>query len=248
MVLKGQDYTFVVDKLDPENPNETFKMCLVMQRNSVPVTQFMKEFLFEEEFTSEKTFKYEEQQDLEVKCSDQQGNKMKIKFSVSKAPATVAEVFERDGLRLLIGRYVIYQKRIALLKQINRDHTVDLQNLSTGTVKQGVKMKKVKMIEHSGVNIFDLNSIPKAIQEASFAWTIELTTSSKRLVNIISSEIQNRQTLNSFSQRAYNRDKKRDIEGRIILSLVELMDLKLNSPYQVYARVTVRGAYEQAPR
>jgi len=29
-------------------------------------------------------------------------------------------------LRLLIGRYVIYQKRIALLKQINRDNTVDL--------------------------------------------------------------------------------------------------------------------------
>lgn len=86
MVLKGQDYTFVVDKIDPDNPNETFKMCLIMQRNSVPVTQFMKEFLFEEEFTSEKTFKYEEQQDLEVKCSDSQGNKMKIKFSVSKAP------------------------------------------------------------------------------------------------------------------------------------------------------------------
>lgn len=88
MVLKGQDYTFVVDKIDPENPNETFKMCLIMQRNSVPVTQFMKEFLFEEEFTSEKTFKYEEQQDLEVKCSDSQGNKMKIKFSVSKAPSS----------------------------------------------------------------------------------------------------------------------------------------------------------------
>lgn len=38
MVLKGQDYTFVVDKIDPDNPNETFKMCLIMQRNSVPVT------------------------------------------------------------------------------------------------------------------------------------------------------------------------------------------------------------------
>jgi len=43
----------------------------------------MKEFLFEEEFTSDKSFKYEEAADLEVKCSDSQGNKMKVKFSVS---------------------------------------------------------------------------------------------------------------------------------------------------------------------
>ena len=105
-------------------------------------------------------------------------------------------------------------------------------------------MKKIKMIEHSGVNIYDLNSLPRCIEEAKFAWTIELKTTSKRLVNIIHSEIQNRQTLNSFSKRAYNRDKKRDIEGRIILSFIEIMDLKINQPYQVFARVTVRGAYD----
>jgi hypothetical protein len=87
---------------------------------------------------------------------------------------------------------VIYQKRIALLKQMNRDETVDLQNLSTGTVKQGVKMKKVKMIEHAGVSVFDLDALPRAVQEGRFAWTIEVTTRSKRLVNIISSEVQNR--------------------------------------------------------
>lgn len=44
----------------------------------------MKEFLFEEEFTSDKVFKYESASDLEVKCSDSQGNKMKVKFSVAK--------------------------------------------------------------------------------------------------------------------------------------------------------------------
>jgi hypothetical protein len=58
MVLKGQDYTFTVDKLNQYNPSETFKLSIIMQRNSVPVTQFMKEFLFEEEFTSDKSFPY----------------------------------------------------------------------------------------------------------------------------------------------------------------------------------------------
>ena len=56
--------------MSSNNPHETFKISLVMQRNSVPITQFMKEFLFEEEFASEKTFKYEEGNDLEVKCTD----------------------------------------------------------------------------------------------------------------------------------------------------------------------------------
>lgn len=85
---------------------------------------------------------------------------MKVKFSVNKIPFQQQTSFEREGLRLLVGKYVIYQKRIALLKAINRDLTVDLQNLSTGTVKGGVKMKKVKMIEHAGVNVYDLNNLP----------------------------------------------------------------------------------------
>ena len=50
LVIKGNDYTFVVDKLDPKNLEEIFKVSVVLQRNNVPVTQFMKEFLYEEEF------------------------------------------------------------------------------------------------------------------------------------------------------------------------------------------------------
>lgn len=44
----------------------------------------MKEFLFEEEFLSKKYFKYENNDSLEAKVSDEMGNKMKIKFSVKK--------------------------------------------------------------------------------------------------------------------------------------------------------------------
>ena len=53
-------------------------------------------------------------------------------------------------------------------------------------------MKKVKMIEHAGVSVFDLDALPKAVLKGKFAWTIEMTTKSKRLVNMISSEVQNR--------------------------------------------------------
>ena len=84
MVIKGQDYNFLVDKLDQNNSEETFKINVVMQRNSVPVTMFMKEFLHEEEFVSEKGFKYEQASDLDVKCQDSAGNKIKVKFSISK--------------------------------------------------------------------------------------------------------------------------------------------------------------------
>jgi len=70
MVIRGYDYTFKVDKLDPSNPEETFQISVVLQRNSVPVTQFMKEFLFEEEYYSKKHFKYEAKENLEAKVSD----------------------------------------------------------------------------------------------------------------------------------------------------------------------------------
>jgi hypothetical protein len=52
------------------------------------------------------------------------------------------------------------------LKAINRDYTIDVQNLTTGTVKTGVKMKNVKMIERNGVNIYSLGSIPKAVADS----------------------------------------------------------------------------------
>jgi hypothetical protein len=232
MVLKGQDYMFKIDRLNYFNSEETFKLSVVLQRNNVPVTQFMKEFLYEEEFTSDKTFKFENAQDLEVKCSDSLGNKVKVKFSVLRGVhescgSDVAELSERDGLRLLVGRYVIYQKRIALLRQINRDLTVDLQNLSTGTIRQNVKMKKVKMIEHSGVNVYDITNLPKAISGSKYEWVVECKTRSKRLVNIITSGVQDRQTYKSFSERSFNRDKKRDIEGKVLISVLEALDLKL---------------------
>lgn len=69
MVIKGQDYVFLVDKLT-DNQEEAFKISAIIQRNNVPVTQFMKEFLYEEEFKSEKSFKYAENPEGEVKVSD----------------------------------------------------------------------------------------------------------------------------------------------------------------------------------
>ena len=69
---------------------------------------FMKEFLHEEEFVSEKSFQYQSAVDQEVKCSDSAGNKIKVKFSVSSVLGDNHYPFERDGLRLLVGRYVIY--------------------------------------------------------------------------------------------------------------------------------------------
>ena len=82
MVIKGQDYTLLIDKLNQFNDDEVFKISVVLQRNNVPVTQFMKEFLYEEEFMSDKDFKYIDGEDYEVKCSDVNGNKMKVKFSI----------------------------------------------------------------------------------------------------------------------------------------------------------------------
>lgn len=43
----------------------------------------MKEFLYEEEFKSDVMFLYEDAQNLEVRCADEKGNKIKVKFSIT---------------------------------------------------------------------------------------------------------------------------------------------------------------------
>jgi hypothetical protein len=45
------------------------------------------------------------------------------------------------------------------------------------------------MIEHAGVNIYDLQNLPKAVQDSKYEWVIEFKTNSKRLVNTLSSGI-----------------------------------------------------------
>lgn len=75
---------------------------------------------------------------------------------------------------------------------MNRDLTVDLQNLSTGTIKTAVKMKHVKMIEHTGINVYNLENLPKAVSSSQYAWIMEFHTQNKRIVNLISSGVQNR--------------------------------------------------------
>ena len=53
-------------------------------------------------------------------------------------------------------------------------------------------MKNVKMIEHAGVNVYDLNALPEAVALSDYQWTLEFRTGSKRLVNMITSAIQDR--------------------------------------------------------
>ena len=64
---------------------------------------------------------------------------------------------------MLIGRYVICRKRVAQLKSINKDLTVDIEFVTTGEVKKKVDMKRIKMIERNGVNIYDINNLPKNV-------------------------------------------------------------------------------------
>jgi hypothetical protein len=48
--------------------------------------------------------------------------------------------------------------------------------------------------------------------------------------------------LNSFSQRSYNRDKKRDIEGKIIISIIETLELKIPvAQSNVFVKISVKS-------
>ena len=70
--------------------------------------------------------------------------------------SNVKGVDEREGKRLLVGRYVIVdQKMAALVKSVDKDGTLALQMVKSKEEKQA-NVRDVILIEESGVNTFNL--------------------------------------------------------------------------------------------
>jgi hypothetical protein len=62
-----------------------------------------------------------------------------------------------------------------------------------------VSADSVRLIEKSGVNVFQLNQEPTLINHCDFDWVIEVMSKDKRLLNQIMSKIQIRQTYQQFA-------------------------------------------------
>lgn len=66
---------------------------------------------------------------------------------------------EREGKRLLVGRYALYDSRPAYVKGLSGDHKVEI--IETIQKKERkVDVSSLALLETSGVNIFKLDQEP----------------------------------------------------------------------------------------
>jgi len=139
----------------------------------------------------------------------------------------------------MIGRYALYRRRIVIVRAVDKDLNVSVQFMNKPDRKDTVPLKKLHLIERNGVNVFNSDDIPLAVRDSKYKWVIEFQTSNKRLINVINSGVQNRQVSNSFNQRSFYREKKRDLEGRIVVSLIEALNIKLHKNCNPYVKISI---------
>lgn len=131
--------------------------------------QIMKEYLFQEELISTQPFKYQALQSQTIKYPlDNKGAELKLTFSVEKLRNTRHLLpMERPGTRLLIGRFVLVDKRKPCrIRSIHRNGSCDIILLETNKVITNVPMDRISPIERYGVNVYDINNMPYSIKHS----------------------------------------------------------------------------------
>lgn len=161
-------------------------------------------------------------QERTIKLWDLRGDLYELTYVISPArPYTIPD--EKDGHRLLIGRYVMHEGKAAYVKSVGANGNVDLVEVLSKSIET-VPYQKVEMIEKFGVNVFDLNKEPQLVQRCAYDWILELDVTDKRLLNMIHSKIQFRQAAQAYQRVDFplNQDSIDTIEGNLHLSLVEV--------------------------
>jgi len=133
----------------------------------------------------------------EVKIYDDQGNEYMITLSVESLEFENEERIENSeylGKRLLIGRYVMYDNRAAMVTGLHFRKTrtfVDIIERLT-LQEEKVDLGQVKLLENTGVSIFNLKKEPYMVKYSEYDWIVDLEVEDKRILNLIHSKIQMR--------------------------------------------------------
>lgn len=94
---------------------------------------------------------------------------------------------EREGTRLLVGRYCLLDDRKQMqVMQFNKDDSMMLRSIHTHEpLSTRIPIDRVKFIERYGVSVYDSNNLPEMLKQSNFSWTCKIVTTNKRLINEI---------------------------------------------------------------
>lgn len=190
--LSGDGVEFMVNRICGMGYNasdEVFTIGLSLRQNTKPIPQVTEKYktdpiiinnmqyspeVASHDQRNKQYFTYDQlNKETTVVLMDPVG---KVQYSVT---FVLTQVNQRDeplppqtemtGERLLVGRYVIYQGRTCYVRSMTNHIKVKICDIFTKE-DMVVQLDHVKLIEKSGVNVFELGREPMIIQHCEFDW------------------------------------------------------------------------------
>ena len=108
---------------------------------------------------------------------DEVGGKAVIYTQIE--PSQSKEIDEREGPRILIGRYCLLDNRMQM-QVVDYDATKEVFTLRSvrgkGLTKSEIPLWRISRIERYGVSVYDLQNLPEQIQNSTFEFICEIKT------------------------------------------------------------------------
>lgn len=95
------------------------------------------------------------------------------------------EIDEREGPRILVGKYVLLDNRVQMqvIDFNGENQTVTLRSCrGDGLTKREIPLNRLKRIERYGVSVYDLKNMPDQIDKSHFEWVCTVRTTDSRFL------------------------------------------------------------------
>ena len=156
---------------------EQFTFQVIFCANLCPVPSVIKDYLVESVYSSHKNKAKVEQNRITYTLYDEMGNEAMVHAEIS--PVRSSEIDEREGPRILIGRYCLLDNRtqMQVIDYNEAKQTFSLRTVKGESIeKRDISISRIKRIERYGVSIYDLDRLPQQIERSKFEFTCTIVT------------------------------------------------------------------------
>lgn len=124
-----------------------------------------------------------------------------IRLVDARKESTVID--EREGPRILIGRYVLLDNRtqMQVIEYNDENKTFTLRSVKGNVQKEEIPLNRIKRIERYGVSIYDLNRLPEQIRLSDFEFSCTVSTSNRQFLINLLTKISDMHVRHTFEKR-----------------------------------------------
>ena len=183
---ENDDYViFNLEKLSLDDA-EKFSVALIVKKISQPVPHISERLLIHEEMSSKdqnQLFPFTQKSGIaKLKSKYIKTTPFEVEWNMEVNHDDTVEVGERQGKRLLVGRYAMHEGAVNFVKSLDPRGIADIVNITTKETRL-VPHTDLDFIEEAGVNVFPLIEEPKLLKNCKYEWILDMDVNDKRLVN-----------------------------------------------------------------